>query len=412
MTVTTRPVAAATTTITTNQAYRTVITRTEMCGPVFLDTDTIRMFDFPINPACDGLFPWLSRIAPAFDMYDFNYLRFRYVPSCGTTTVGSIVMAIDYDPVDPNAGLQQADLVAMAGSVSSQLYSPCQMAFNRSAIQQTTHKFFVSSDDSYKTDARFDHIGRFIFMINATPTVKTTYGQLYVDYSVTFHNPQNIGPGYSNNGTITNTTKGSTSENLFGTVDQANVKANKPDATASVAKTKRIVKIIDGIANVVAKVAPYVSLVAKLFLLDYAPPLAGTFHLTFGDVDVPLAIADIPGENVVVLHSSQCRSGTIFAHAYGTYTTLVNGSRPVLTIAHSTNITLTYVVQLPTYLDTAYVPATPRLATATAVAEFDFNDLSVETAWIKPVVMQSGSADIPVWSVDTTKFNVYTKADI
>jgi hypothetical protein len=403
------PSALATTTV--NRSYSCTVSRTEMCHHVLLDTDATRLFEYFINPANEALFPWLSHIAHSFDTYSFNYLKFRYVPACGTTTVGQLVMAIDYDPTDNNTGATQADIVAMSGSVQSQLYAQSLCPFRREALPVTTHKFYVSSDDSFATDARLNHVGRLMCYVSADPTVKTVYGSLYVDYSIVFTNPQSVGPGFSNASVVKSTTEGSASTDLFGTVDAAAVTGTKPDPTGSPVKVRRIVKIVEGIATVIAKVAPYVSFVAKLFLLDYAPPFAGVFQNWQG-AQIPLAIADIPGDNCFVLESTKCRSGTIMCHAYGTYTTLVAGSRPVMTLAHSTNLTIKYIFQLPTYLCTHYVPATPTLATATAIIEFDYNDLSTDKAWFKPVVLQSGSGDIPAWSVINTTLNVYTKTDV
>jgi len=407
-----RPLPAAQTTVTTNTAFKTVINRSEMCHQVVLETDLTKMFDYPINPGCDQLFPWLSKLASSFDMYEFNALKFRYVPSCGSTTQGQITMAIDYDPTDTNVGLTQSDLASMGGSAQSQLYTPFVMAMKKEAIPVAQHKFYVSSESVYDQSARLNHVGRLLYYIAADPTVKTTYGTLYVDYSVVMYNPQTSGPGFSNNGTVKNTTKGSTGTDVFGTVDQASLVTTKPDETATPNKTRRIVKIIDGIMNVIAKVAPYVSIVAKLFLLDYCPPFPGTY-LNHAGVATPLAIADIPGDTVLVVNSAKCRSGSVFVHVYGTYTTLVNASRPVITLAHSTNVDIKVVIQVPTYLDTdRYLPATPVLATATALFEFDFNEHTSESAWMKPVVSQSGTDVLPAWSVDTTICNVFTKADI
>jgi len=408
-----RPIPAAISTTSTARNFQTTIVRSEQCHPIVLDTDLTRLFDYAINPSNETIFPWLSQVSPFFDMYSFSQLSFRYVPACGVTTVGQITMAIDYDPVDLNVGLQQTDVAAMAGSVTSQLYTPFRLAMNPAACLHTgQNKYYTSSDDSYNDNSRFSHLGRLLTYVSAEPTAKTVYGNLYVDYTVNLFSPQEAGPGYSNNGGVINKTTGGSAVDPLGTVDSASVSSNKPDATGSVNKTRRIVKIISGIATVVGKVAPYIGFIAKLFLTDECPPYAGQFYNHSG-VLTQVALADVPCNNMITVRSSQCRTGVIIFHAYGTYTTLVNHSRPVVTMMHSTNITLNNKLQLPTYLcDTLYLPSTPTLATATGIFEFDFNDLNNDKAWFAPVIAQSGTDDIPVWSSQNCYINIFAKVDL
>lgn len=413
VTVTQRPVNAATATVSTNLSNTTMMARTELCMQLVLDIETPRVVDFAINPSIDSLFPWLSRISPSFDQYSFTALKFRYVPSCGTTTTGQITMAIDYDPVDSNVGVQQSDVAAMAGSVSSQLYTPCAVTFQRALMPVASHKFFTSTDDSYSDAVRFCHVGRLLVCLSADPTTRTTYGALYVDYNVQLFAPQTAGPGFSNNGSITNNNPGHTATDPLGTVDQAVVVSTKPDAVATPAKTKRIVKIVEGIATVISKVAPYITFIAKLFLADACPNLPATYMNWLGQ-PTPIAFADIPGDNLVVISSSQCRGGVIIAYFYGTYTTLITTSRPVVTLIHSTNLTITTKLFFPHPVQNVpYIAATPVATICAAVAEFDFNDLSLDKGWFKPVITQSGSADMPAWtSLNYSFVNFFTKADI
>lgn len=54
-----------------------------------------------INPGMESAFPWLSNIARSYDRYRFHKLIFRYKPTCPTDTVGQVIMAWDYDSLDP-----------------------------------------------------------------------------------------------------------------------------------------------------------------------------------------------------------------------------------------------------------------------------------------------------------------------
>lgn len=54
-----------------------------------------------INPGLESSFPWLSNIARSYDRYRFHKLIYRYKPTCPTDTVGQVIMAWDYDSLDP-----------------------------------------------------------------------------------------------------------------------------------------------------------------------------------------------------------------------------------------------------------------------------------------------------------------------
>lgn len=60
-----------------------------------------------INPGMESSFPWLSNIARSYDRYRFHRLIFRYKPTCPTDTVGQVIMAWDYDSLDPIPNTEQ-----------------------------------------------------------------------------------------------------------------------------------------------------------------------------------------------------------------------------------------------------------------------------------------------------------------
>jgi len=412
--VVTRALPAAISTVTTQQSYHTLVGRSELCYKIFLDADLNHMTDNPVNPANDALFPWLSKIAPYFEFYEFEKLQFRYVPSCGTQTQGQFTFALDYDPVDLNIGLDEQSLAAMTGSVVTQLFTPAVLHYRRDALAQPTHKFYTSQDDDYEDSARLKHVGRLLTYITTSVTEKTTYGSLYVDYVVRFTNAQDSGPGFSNNGVISTPLAGASQTDPLGNVTTSEVVSTKPNTTGSKSKTKRILKIINGVMTVVAKVAPYISFVAKLFLADYCPPMAGHYWDING-VEQQLALADLPGDSVAVLKSSQCREGTIVCHLYGTFTVLANGHYPVITMTCSTNLTLKTKVTWPYNDVSASYVIGPKVTSITYIGEFNFNNYDTDTAWIKPVVLDSAGVSTGWVSLATTTanyLNVYTKQDV
>jgi hypothetical protein len=45
-------------------------------------------------------FPWLHKLGDSFEKYKFRSLRVDYKPTVGTTATGTVVLAMDYDPLD------------------------------------------------------------------------------------------------------------------------------------------------------------------------------------------------------------------------------------------------------------------------------------------------------------------------
>jgi len=80
-----------------------LITHSEYFSEVTCNT-SFTSNGFAINPGNQAIFPWLSRIATAFDKYRFESLCFRYLPDCSTASAGRIIMAVDFDATDPAPG--------------------------------------------------------------------------------------------------------------------------------------------------------------------------------------------------------------------------------------------------------------------------------------------------------------------
>lgn len=56
---------------------------------------------YRLNPGVVSTFPWLSSQAASWEQYRFNRLGFEYITRTATTTVGSVILVPEYDPLDP-----------------------------------------------------------------------------------------------------------------------------------------------------------------------------------------------------------------------------------------------------------------------------------------------------------------------
>lgn len=52
------------------------------------------------NPGLANSFPWLSGIAKQYSKFRWKFLRYMYVPTCSTTTAGSVFYMFNYDYLD------------------------------------------------------------------------------------------------------------------------------------------------------------------------------------------------------------------------------------------------------------------------------------------------------------------------
>lgn len=76
------------------------IRETERIGTINGST-TFNCGGFEVNPGLATAFPWLQQIANVFDEYKFHKLKFRYKNFVGTQLNGNVIMAFDYDVLDP-----------------------------------------------------------------------------------------------------------------------------------------------------------------------------------------------------------------------------------------------------------------------------------------------------------------------
>jgi len=81
-------------------------------------------------------FSWLQQIAAGFEEYRIR-LEFGYVPICPATTVGTIMMAWDYDPVDTGPYNDYTDYFNTADHCISSCWAPCAIATKMSEWLKT-----------------------------------------------------------------------------------------------------------------------------------------------------------------------------------------------------------------------------------------------------------------------------------
>ncbi len=157
---------------------------------------------FTINPGLNGTFPWLAQIANAYETYRFKSLKFIYEPSCATTTVGTICLAVDFDPAD-SAPASKLQMLSYSGAVRSPYWTSCQYVCSQADLAKFQQKFVRAALlPSGTSPLLYDAGNLFIGVVDGAGA--TMVGELHVEYEVELLTPQlnNVG-GVGNQLSIT-----------------------------------------------------------------------------------------------------------------------------------------------------------------------------------------------------------------
>lgn len=139
-----------------------------------------------INPANGILFPWLSRIATAYEKYKFKKFKVHYTPNTGTSANGNISMAIDFD-VSDDAPTSLVELMSFDGATQSQPFAKSVLSYPVKQLNSFVKHLFVAKQGSNSGEPRTSHMGK-LFL--ATDTSALTPGFLSVSYEVNLMIPE------------------------------------------------------------------------------------------------------------------------------------------------------------------------------------------------------------------------------
>lgn len=144
---------------------------------------------FPINPGMALLFPWLNRMAANYESYHFNRLEFHYKTAASTTSVGSVIMSVDYDPADAAPSTLQ-QVYQNWGSTDCQVWESDKVfRCDRADMDKMKQRFIRSVPLAANLDIKTYDVGNFnICTVGEVDT--SVIGRLWVDYEVELITPQ------------------------------------------------------------------------------------------------------------------------------------------------------------------------------------------------------------------------------
>ncbi len=148
---------------------------------------------YAINPGLPNTFPWLSQIAAAYETYRFKRLRFIYETASSTTTIGSVVLAVDFDPADPAPASKLQALSyhkAVRGPVWNSLVYDC----TSEDLHKLNQKFMRYGALTGADLLLYDVGNLFVCTVGTSGII----GELHVEYDVEFYTPQLSNSLFSN----------------------------------------------------------------------------------------------------------------------------------------------------------------------------------------------------------------------
>lgn len=141
-----------------------------------------------VNPGISTSFPWLSLMAPLYESYRFEKLEYRFESASGTTSTGTLMMAIDYDASDPPA-VQKSQLSTYRGYVRSAPWEECCCESDREDLNKQKSYFVRTGNLSANQDIKLYDTGN-LNVATQGQAGASNIGELYVRYRVKLMTPQ------------------------------------------------------------------------------------------------------------------------------------------------------------------------------------------------------------------------------
>lgn len=145
-----------------------------------------------LNPGLAASFPWLSNEAAGYEMYRFNRLRYVWIPSIGSAVAGNVIMGPDYDAADA-APTSETQLSNYTNSDEERIWCPLAVELDPDLLNgQDRRKYVRTGALAANLDIKTYDSGNFFCAVVDDAAAQT--GKLWVEYDITFYNPQ-IPPG-------------------------------------------------------------------------------------------------------------------------------------------------------------------------------------------------------------------------
>jgi len=112
------------------------------------------------NVGLSSSFPWLSKIAPAFENYAVRALEYIFKPSCPTSTAGTVSIVPTYDPTR-EAPSEKTEIMSQTGTVTTNAWNAAH-APQDPKLMDTQHPWFKvrTSENAQNIDLKTTDFGK------------------------------------------------------------------------------------------------------------------------------------------------------------------------------------------------------------------------------------------------------------
>lgn len=145
-------------------------------------------YSFGVNPGNHALFPWLSQIATRYETYSIKSLQVIFEPQCGTSSTGTLMLAIDYDSSD-SPPTSKSQMMSYKNAVRAPLWFAASHISASADLHRLKTNYVLSGVAPEGTDIKTYDVGN-LFVAVQSDGASQTAGELYVEYEVELMTPQ------------------------------------------------------------------------------------------------------------------------------------------------------------------------------------------------------------------------------
>lgn len=177
----------------------TIIRHREYLGPITTSATAgaFKIQTYPLNPAQESTFPWLSTIAQNYEEYKPHGLLFEFrstasdaIASSTNLALGQIMMCTQYDPTDTtfSSDIELLNYTwAQSGKVSDNVQHYVECDPNQSPL---SNLYTRAGALATNTDLRFSDFGTFSIASSGLQGTSVQVGQLWVTYEFILYKPK------------------------------------------------------------------------------------------------------------------------------------------------------------------------------------------------------------------------------
>lgn len=140
-----------------------------------------------VNPGIAATFPWLAPQAVQWEQYRVHACQFRFVTRTGTSTVGSVLLAPDYDALDTTP-TTEAQVSSYQDAVEDACWRDQCCKLRVDSMHPLGPRKYIRSAAVGADLKTYDVANLFLCTVEETGT--DAIGKLWVDYDIEFFVPQ------------------------------------------------------------------------------------------------------------------------------------------------------------------------------------------------------------------------------